>query len=322
MREKGPAGTAARLVSGVVENFKARKADLDMEYQELIKTYKPSYPRMQLLRKQIAEIDQKIAGDLAAAAKSAKTDFEAQVRRETKLEQRIDEIKQEILALQDRSTDYQALKRKVDTNRELYDGLLQHMKEVSVAAGIGTNNISVVDLARIPRAPYKPNLIKNLAIAFTLGLFGGILLVFIFESMDDMLKDSEQVEKHIGAPVLGSVPLLSATNRNSAEQSVPLLTRQAPQSILGETFRSIRTSLIFSTSEGAPRVLHVTSSNPNEGKTMVVVNTAVVFAQTGNKVLLIDADLRNPSLHKMFFLPNTQGLTNYLAGNVEPAQIA
>ncbi|WP_133511687.1 GumC family protein [Candidatus Thiosymbion oneisti] len=323
MLKEGPASTtAASLGNRVVESFKARKADLDIEYQELIKIYKPSYPRMRQLQKQIAEIDRKIADELAAIAKSVETDFKAQIRREAKIRLRISEIKEEILALQDRSTDYQTLKREVDTNRGLYDGLLQRMKEVGVAAGVGTNNISVVDSAEIPRGPYKPNLKKNLAIALALGLFGGILLAFLSESMDDTMKSSEQVEKHAGVPVLGIVPFVSAANQDSEVQSVSLLAHQAPQSVLGEAFRSLRTSLIFATAEGAPRVLHFTSSSPSEGKTMVAVNTAVTFAQTGNKVLLIDADLRDPSLHQVFFLPNTEGLTNYLASDVEPARIA
>jgi len=162
LREEGPANTVAGLESRIVESLKARRADLDIEHQELTKIYKPDYPRMQRIQKQIAEVDQKIADELVAIARSVKTNFEAQIRREAKIKRRIGEIKEEILALQDRSTDYQTLKREVDTNRELYDGLLQRMKEVGVAAGIGTNNISVVDPAEIPRSPYKPNLRKNL----------------------------------------------------------------------------------------------------------------------------------------------------------------
>jgi len=140
--------------------------------------------------------------------------------------------------------------------------------------------------------------------------------------MDDTMKDGEQVEKYTGPPVLGIVPFVSAGNQDNEVQSLSLLAHQALQSALGETFRSIRTSLIFATPKGAPRVLHITRSSPGEGKTTVAVNTAITFAQTGNKVLLIDADLRNPSLHKVFLLPNTQGLTNYLISDIEPVQIA
>ncbi len=323
MLEEGLASTDAVLASHVVQSFKARKADLDIEYQELIKIYKPSYPRMQQIREQIAKVEQKIADESAIIANSIKASFESHTRREAKLKRRIGEIKEEILTLQDRSTDYQAIKREVDTNRELYDGLLQRMKEVGVAAGIGTNNISVVDSAEIPGGPYKPSLWKNLAIAFVLGLFGGVLLAFLSESLDDTMRSSEQLERQTGIPVLGLIPFVSDANVDSRAQSISLLTYQNPKSALGEAIRSMRTSLIFATPEGdALRVLHFTSSNPGEGKTSTAVNTAITFTQTGSKVLLIDADLRNPSLHKVFSLPNTQGLTNYLTSNVEPAQIA
>ena len=191
------------LDSPVIQSLKERQSELEIEYREKLTVYKPGYPKMQQLQGQIAEIGGDIANETSVIANSVKINFEAKVRREVKITMRIGEIREEIIALQDRSTDYQTLKREVDTNRELYDGLLQRMKEVGVAAGIGTNNISVVDPAEVPRRQHKPSLTKNLAIAIALGLFGGVLLAFLFETMDDTLKSSEQVEKRIGVPVLG-----------------------------------------------------------------------------------------------------------------------
>jgi capsular exopolysaccharide synthesis family protein len=322
MLEEGRASVVNVLDSQVIQRLKERKADLEAEYQEKLNVYKPGYPKMQQIQQRIAELGQEIAQESAFIANSVKTNFESKLRQEVKINQRINEIKEEILALQDRSTDYQTLKREVDTNRELYDGLLQRMKEVGVAAGIGTNNISVVDAAEVPRGPYKPSLPKNLVIAMALGLFGGVLLAFLFETLDDTMKSSEQVERLVGLPVLGVVPMTSAAEHDLEEDEIPLLASRDPKSALAEAYRSLRTSLIFATSEGAPKVLHVTSSSPREGKTTTSVSMAVTFAQTGNKVLLIDADLRNPSLHQVFFLPNTTGLTNYLAGDVKPVEVA
>jgi capsular exopolysaccharide synthesis family protein len=320
--EDGAFSAGAVLESSLIQKLKERKAELETEYQEQLRIYKPGYPKMQQLRRQIAELGDEIAGESASIANSVKTAFEAKIRQEAKLQQRIGEIKEEILSLQDRSTDYQTLKREVDTNRELYDGLLQRMKEIGVVAGIGTNNIAVVDPAEVPRTQYKPSLTKNLAIAIALGLFGGVLLAFLLETLDDTLKSSADVEKRLGAPVLGVIPLVDPSDHAIEAEEIPILAFKDPKSALAEAYRSLRTSLIFSTAEGAPKVLHFTSSGPGEGKTTSSTSTAITFAQTGSKVLLIDADLRNPSLHQAFFLPNASGLTNYLAGDAKPADIA
>ncbi|MEA3275986.1 MAG: polysaccharide biosynthesis tyrosine autokinase [Pseudomonadota bacterium] len=322
MAEDDGAGNINVLESPVIQKLKERKAELESEYQEKLRIYKPGYPKMQQLQQQIAEIRQEIAQESASIGNSVRTTFEAKIRQEAKLQMRIGEIKDEILALQDRSTDYQTLKREVDTNRELYDGLLQRMKEIGVAAGIGTNNISIVDAAEVPRLKYKPSLTKNLAIAIALGLFGGVLLAFLFETLDDTVKTSEDVEKRVGAPVLGVIPLSHAKEHGIDEEDMPLLASKDPKSPLAEAFRSLRASLIFSTAEGAPKVMHFTSPSPGEGKTTSATSTAITFAQTGSKVLLIDADLRNPSLHRAFSLHNSSGLTNYLAGDSKAAEIA
>lgn len=244
------------------------------------------------------------------------------MRQEAKLAATINEIKAEILSLQDRSTDYQTLKREVETNRQLYDGLLQRMKEVAVVAGIGTNNISIVDAAEIPREKFKPNLKINLAIAVLLGVFGGVALALVIETLDDSVKSSDQVERLVGAPVLSLIPWTEQSQNEAESSTFAMLSYRDPKSALAEAYRSLRTSLIFATSEGAPRVMHFTSSGPGEGKTTSACATAITFSQTGSKVLLIDCDLRNPSLHKAFRLSNSEGLTNYLTGGAEPAQVA
>ena len=322
MVEEGRASTVNVLDNPFIQALKGRKAELESEYQEQLKIYKPGYPKMQQLQRQISEANQEIASESAVIANSVKINFEAKLRHEVQLKMRVGEVKADILELQDRSTDFQTLKREVDTNRELYDGLLQRMKEVGVAAGIGSNNISVVDAAKVPRKKFKPSLTKNLAVAIALGLFGGILLAFLFEAMDDTLKSSEEVEKRVGAPVLGVVPVATGGRDAVDDEDVPLLAFKNPKSALAESYRSMRTSLIFATSEGAPKIMHFTSSGPSEGKTTSATSTAITFAQTGSKVLLIDADLRNPSLHKVFYLPNATGLTNYLAGDTKPLDIA
>lgn len=322
IQQHSGASTVALLDSTLIQNLKERKATLEAEYQEKSEIYQPGYPKMQELQRQIRELQQEITQEATAIHSAAKTTFQAAVRREAMLRGRVREIKDEILALQERSSGYQTLKRDVETNRELYDGLLQRMKEIGISAGIGTNNISIVDRAEVPFKRYKPSLKKNLALALGIGLFGGILLAFVLESADDTLKTGSEVEKKVGAPILGIIPLVDAKTLSIADTELAMTAHHDPTSPLAEAYRSLRTALLFSNSDGAPKILHFTSSGPQEGKTTSATNTAIAFAQAGAKVLLIDADLRNPSIHKAFNLSNSLGLTNYLTGDLDPTDVA
>ena len=315
-------GAPAVLDSELVQTLKERRSDLEAEYQQKLEVFKPGYPAMQQLQRRINELNADIGRETQAVGHAVKAKFEAKVREEANLNKRIRELKDDALSLQDRSTDYETLKREVATNRALYDGLLQRMKEVGVAAGVGENNVSIVDPALVPLSPYKPSLRKNLAIAVALGLFLGIGLAFLLETLDDTLKASDEIEKRLRAPVLGQIPHASARTHGITDAEIPLLTFKDPKSAVAEAARSLRTSLLFSTPEGAPRILHVTSTSPGEGKTTTATNLAIACAQAGNKVLIVDCDLRNPSLHRAFNLPNATGLTNYLAGDIDPAEIA
>jgi polysaccharide biosynthesis transport protein len=320
MLTASPDSLAQALDSQVIQGLKDRRTELQTEYQESLKIYKPDYPKMQQLMEQIEQVDAEIVMEISHIRDGIRIKYQAKLREEAKLAESIAATREEILSLNARSTDFQTLKREVDTNRELYDGLLQRMKEVGVAAGVANNNISVVDKAEVPRGKHKPKPLMNMLLALVLGGFAGAALAFLFEMLDDTVKSGADLEKLLDKPVLGIIPKLAGKNAPEGEQ-VALQCYTEPTSALAEAHRSMRTALMFSTAEGLPKVLHFTSASAGEGKTTTAVNTAITLAQTGSKVLLIDGDLRNPSLHKVFARPNDNGLTNYLTGDAEPSRV-
>jgi capsular exopolysaccharide synthesis family protein len=307
------------LENKVIQQFKEHKAKLETEYQENLKIFKPSYPKMQQLESQIAEMQAKILEELNHVRNGIRTAYEAARAQEGMLQAKTDDSRRTVLSVQDRSIDYNILKREVDTNRQLYDGLLQRYKEVGVAGGIGVNNISVVDKAEVPLDPFKPNLKLNALIAAMLGLFGGVGLAFLFEHLDDTVKESGSLEKLIGLPVLGVVPMVKASVASGNELVLEQL--KDARSGFAEAYRSLRTAMQFSTADGMPKSLMVTSASMGEGKSTTALALAVNMAQSGSRVLLIDADLRKASMHRKLGIDNSQGLTNFLAGDMKPFEI-
>ncbi len=222
------------------------------------------------------------------------------------LKGQINALRGQALDVDSRSIDYNILKREADTNRQLYDNLLQRFKEVGASGDLRSNNITIIDRAK-EGLRFKPNLIMNLVLGILAGLMLGVLLAFVLEFLDDSLKTPEDIEHKLRLPVLGIIPKLGPKESMAVASS-------DTRSSFSEAYRSVRTALQFATDHGVPRSLLITSASPSEGKSTSSLALARNLAQLGKRVLLVDADLRNPSLHKLLSLKSEVGLSNLLSG--------
>lgn len=298
------------LQNPAIQRLSEERARVSAEYQQKLSIYKPDYPEMQQLSARLAELDQEIAQIAGSVRASIRAQYEVAANEERALQAQVNGLKSDVLDLRDRSIQYNILQREVDTSRTLYDGLLQRYKEVGVAGGVTANNISIVDPARPPDRPSSPNLLLNIAIAGLFGLGLGIVAALLLEALDETLEKPEDVEEKLGLPVLGVVPLL---DRGTAPDEALADARSS----FSEAYYSIRTALQFSTPDGAPSSLLVTSSRPAEGKSTTAYAIALNLARIGRRVLLADGDLRNPSMHRVIGVENDVGMSNLLSGNGE-----
>lgn len=303
-----------QLLSNVtIETLRTNRNALEADYQEKLETFKPSYPAMVQISNQIAEIDRQLAAELKTLKASYKAAYESSLKQENEMRQRIENLKADVLDLQKRSIQYNILKREVDTNQTLYDGLLQRYKEVDIAGGVGANNVFIVDKATLPGAPSSPNLTHALLVSIVFGLGMALAIAFFLEHLDDTVRSSEDAERISGLVTLGIIPRIPA---GSSEAEL-----RDPRSHTSEAYRSLCTALQFATESGLPKTLLVSSAGPGEGKSTTALTVARHFANLGLKVLLIDADMRKPTLHVKLGVENAAGLSNYLTGACEPPEL-
>jgi capsular exopolysaccharide synthesis family protein len=303
------------LDSPVVEGLKSRLSELEARYQDQLKIFKPNYPDMQSLDQQIQEIRRQLSGEVGNIKQSLDSQFLAAKKLEDDLRNELENYKQELVGLRDRSIEYDALKREVETSRNLYEGLLQRVKEVNVAANASTSNIRVVDPAAPATDMFRPNRKLNMIIGSLVGLLLGFGAALLRETLNQTVASITELQALSGLPILGTIPRM----RNMAESTLALSTARDMASPFAEAYRVAAANLRFILPEGFPRVTLITSVNPAEGKSTSATNIALSQAQTGMKVLLIDADLRRPSLHFKLGLPNAKGLSNFLAGETDIA---
>jgi capsular exopolysaccharide synthesis family protein len=305
----------AILGNQYIQQQKAELASLQRQQAQMADKLGDRHPEMIRVQSAIEAGQAKLQTEIAKVVAAVRTDFQAALAHEQSLSGVLNQQKGEALAMNRKAIDYGVLDRDVQSSKQIYETLLQRAKETGISGELKTSNIRIVDQAERPRSAVKPQKALNLA----LGLFGGTIfacgLAFFFEYIDSRIKSPDEIKAYLGLPSIGMVPALGK-NWNGKE---PLINNGVPPNF-AEAFRAIRTNILFSSPDEGSRTLVVTSTGPGEGKTTVSCNLAIGFAMAGQRVLLIDADMRRPRVHEAFGHDEEPGLSNVLVGNAKASQ--
>ncbi|HZV86067.1 MAG TPA: polysaccharide biosynthesis tyrosine autokinase [Candidatus Binatus sp.] len=313
------------IFQGLMQKRQAASGD----YLDAVNQYGPNFPKVQRLQAQLKDLDELIQKEQVNTLNRIEIDYREAKQRETLLTQALDQQKVEANEMAERMVEYNILKREAEANKALYDGLMTKLKEVGISAALQSSNIRVVDPAMIPAYPSRPAKARNIALAFLVGLVGGIGLALMREYLDNTVKTPDDIETLARLPSLAVVPqfggsstngsrkrLLQGIASNGHEKRIELVAQHLPKSQMSEAFRALRTSLLLSQPGRPPQVILVTSALPREGKTTAAANLAVTLAQLGDSTVLVDADLRKPGVGRLLNMGNGKyaGFSSYLAG--------
>jgi succinoglycan biosynthesis transport protein ExoP len=324
---------------GMVPNLRSSLLTLEAEKVKLASTFKPDHPRMVELNQQISEMRRSLTTEINNVVRGIQENYFAARSKEQSLEAEAQKQQQAALNMKEVGVQYAVLEEEVKVNRTLYESVLKRLNETNISNDIAVSNMQVTQNADKSMSPFTPNVPINLVISGCVGLFLGVGLVFVREYFDSSLNTPQHVWHAVALSTLGVIPDLSNLNRrfldyysDFAEKCLPrrlapardqtsstskdLVVSHHPSSLLAESYRSLRTALLFSQPEKPPKVILLTSPSPSEGKTMTTVNLAITFAQDKNNVLLMDADLRKGCCHTRLGAKNRRGLSNVLTGNV------
>ena len=346
------------LNNTLIQTLAEEYARLYRDYVKRSETFLPDYPEIQSLKAELNTAKKALADETQSLISRAYTDFQAALSRERALAGIFNTQRSEAFQLNSNAIQYNSLLIQIQNQKNLLESLMTRKSETDVSSrlkGLRTSNIWIVDRAEIPLSPSSPAKKKNMIIGMMIGLFIGLGLALLLENLDNTVKNSEDIKRYAGIPMLGMVPALSKNGRmrryaktseeentepvenekpawsnvfegagtvadlrkpgprSGEHKSMDLIVHLSPESYLAEYYRSIRTTLLFSTISAKMRALAITSPSPGEGKTATACNLAIVMAQSGKRVVIIDADLRKPRLHRVFLVKNLNGLTKYLS---------
>jgi len=331
LRAADPSSLEAVLTSATIKDLKSRLTDLERQHAEKRELFKPDYPDMIAFRSQIAVVRQqleaeteRIQSQVIGTAETAFRTARGEERRLTALEE---EQKERLRKLEMNLAEYENLRSTLDGKKEMRAGLIKRRDETGVLNRMEetqSGNVWLVEAAQPPRGPFRPNKRLNILLSVVMGLGLGVGLAFFFEYLDNSIKNGEDLERTAGIPALGLIPTLKrrghgkvvALDSSGRAALVEMITHDAPKSHHAEAYRDLRTTLLLSSPDHPPRLLMISSAQPREGKTVTSLNVAVSLTQIGKRVLILDADLRKPRIHKVLGLSREKGLSSWLAGNV------
>jgi capsular exopolysaccharide synthesis family protein len=306
----------AILTNTFIQQQKTELTEMQRQYVQLSEKLGDKHPDIIKLKSAIQISQTRLNGEIGKIVQSVKSEYQASLAQENSLTTALNQQKNEALAMNRQAIEYGVLSRDMESSKQLYQSLLQRSKETGVSGELKTSNIRIVDAAERPRAPFTPQTRRDLLQGL---LAGGLLafgLVFFFEYLDSHIKTPDEVRTHLGLSHLG---LLPAMNGKTFTGKYPLLNNGVPSNF-SEAFRNIRTNVLFSSAQEGSRSVVVTSTGPGEGKSMVASNLALSLAQAGQRVLLIDGDMRKPKVHEIFDVSQEPGLSNLLVGNAKASE--
>ena len=306
------------LNNPLITLMKGQEAKLMAEQSELSRKYGPDHPRMMQLNNELGATRSKLAVEMSQVVQAIKNEYNMAKAQEENLKKALEAQKSDTQDMSDRNIQYRVLLRDVETNRALYENMLKSLKATTATENLPVINIRIVYPATVPGAPVSPNKPRSLTIAAALGLALSFGLALGLEGLDTTLKTPAEAEDWLQIPNLAMIPHLEfPSGQSDGEEIPPLLVNSNENQAASESYRGLRTSILFSSPDQSPRVLLVTSAMPLEGKSLTASNLAAVMAKAEQDVLLVDADMRRPTLHKLLQVPAEPGLSNFLVGEVD-----
>lgn len=308
----GPSGLPQVMENQVISGLKAEYARLRSEYEDLTVTFHDDYPTVKALKMKMGSIDDRIRIEEQKVFLAIENQYRAGLQKVKTMRARVEQQKKMAIDLNERATQYKIMDREVETNKGIYQSLLERTKEIESMVGVSSSNINIIDQAMLPINPFKPNVKLNLLLAIVVGMMGGLGLAFFLEYFTDTITNPDEISDRFYIPILGVAPL-SKTNEFPVEN----IFVNDPQAPLSEAMRSIKMSIQLSGTASQAGSFVMTSTKPSEGKTTMAANLALAFAEAGERVILVDADMRKPKLHKFFQDPDdtsSPGLSKFLAG--------
>ena len=332
----------------LLQSLKTEYTGIKNEYEEKSRIFKPDYPEMVSLKAKFDSMREELKSEITKAVEAAESEYRTTLKKETSFRNLMEEQRRDVIRMNTNAILYNSLKIEVENKRRLLNSLVERQSETQVSARLGglrTSNVSIIDRAEVPKSPVSPKKKQNLILTLIIGLMGGVGLAFVIEYLDDTVKGPEDVERLVGLPSLGVIPFLSpqgmkkrkygyyssykysysysyGKDNPGKEEETPeikeieLVNHLFPKFSIAEDYRTVRTSILLSHAESPPKTIAFSSALPQEGKTATVTNMAVSFAQLEEKVLVVDADLRKPRMHRIFKVRNVGGLSGYLTGKV------